>query len=135
MTDTNLTPTVRASTLSGATPTRTQNILPVAAATSVALSGKQGWGTLTALATVTCTIAQASFTDLGAAPVMVQCLGPGPVRIAVSDTAPASSDAAFVLTASMRETIFDPADASAHVWAAAFDSASVTIAYSYVEAQ
>ena len=86
-------------------------------------------------ATTGASISSATFTDLGAAPVQAQCLGPGPVTIVVADSKPSSGTAGFALRPGRPPTIFDPGDGSSHVWAAMFGGVAAQIVYNPISSQ
>ena len=77
-----------------------------------------------------------SFTDLGASPTQITCLGYGPAMIVIADAKPADGAAGHTLTMGAGPIIYDPADASSHTWAAAVDTRWPTaIAYNTVSSQ
>jgi hypothetical protein len=67
--------------------------------------------------------------------VQVECLGPGPVTIVISDSLPSVGTLGFVLQPTMAPVVFQPADASSTVYAAIFGGIASSVAYNIVSSQ
>jgi hypothetical protein len=83
------------------------------------------------MATTQQSISSTTPTDLGAAPVIVQCLGPGAVSLMIADSAPSAGTLGFLLQPGP-PIIIPPADSSSHVYAAMLGGVAATIASNFV---
>ena len=81
-----------------------------------------------AAGTTTSAITSTTFTDLGAAPILLQVLG-APITIVIADTTPAVGTAGSIISQTMAPMLIPQADSGSHVWAAEFNNASL-VAYS-----
>jgi len=81
-----------------------------------------------AAGTTTATITSTTFTDLGAAPILLQVLG-APVTVVVADTIPSVGTAGAIISQTSAPMLIPQADSGSHVWAAEFNNASL-VAYS-----
>jgi len=78
--------------------------------------------------TTTQIVSSTTFVSLGAAPQMIECLGPGPVTIVVADGTPAVGTGGFILQPSAGAQVFQAADAASQIWASMFGGVPATIA-------